>query len=150
LTIFNYSTFKKDITEELQALCKQDQTIISSINKEHIEVKTDQNIIKNILYNLVSNAIKYSEEDQDIIINSVIEKNELTIEVLDFGIGIPENEQKNLFNRFFRAKNTVNIKGTGLGLNIVQSYLDLLHGSITFDSEENSGTRFTVKIPLEL
>jgi PAS domain S-box-containing protein len=150
LTIFNYSTFKKDITEELQALCKQDQTIISSINKEHIEVKTDQNIIKNILYNLVSNAIKYSEEEQDIIINSVIEKNELTIEVLDFGIGIPENEQKNLFNRFFRAKNTVNIKGTGLGLNIVQSYLDLLHGSITFDSEENSGTRFTVKIPLEL
>jgi len=149
LTTFNYSTFKTDITEELQALCKKNQTIISSVNIKNKEVKTDQDIIKNILYNLVSNAIKYSEEGKEILINSAIYKEELVIEVLDFGIGIPENEQKNLFNRFFRAKNTVNIKGTGLGLNIVKSYLDLLKGNITFDSKENSGTSFIIKIPLK-
>jgi len=149
LTTFNYSTFKTNITEELQALCRQDQTIISSINVENVEINSDQDIIKNILYNLVSNAIKYSEEGQEIIINSAIYEDELVMEVLDFGIGIPQNEQKHLFNRFFRAKNTVNIKGTGLGLNIVQSYLDLLKGNITFDSEENIGTSFIVKIPLK-
>lgn len=148
LSKFNYTKFKSDITEELQALCKQNQTIITSINKENIEITSDQDIIKNILYNLVSNAIKYSEEGQEIVINSAIYKDELVLEVLDFGIGIPEDEQKNLFNRFFRAKNTVNIKGTGLGLNIVQSYLDLLKGNITFDSKENIGTSFIVKIPL--
>jgi len=149
LTTFNYSTFKTNITEELQALCKQGQTIISSINIENMEINSDQDIIKNILYNLVSNAIKYSEEGQEIIINSAIYENELVLEVLDFGIGIPQDEQKHLFNRFFRAKNTVNIKGTGLGLNIVQSYLDLLKGNITFDSKENIGTRFIVKIHLK-
>jgi signal transduction histidine kinase len=137
------------MTEELQALCKHNQTIISSINKENVEITSDQNIIKNILYNLVSNAIKYSEEGQEILINTAIYEKELIIEVLDFGIGIPKSEQKNLFTRFFRAKNTVNIKGTGLGLNIVKSYLDLLKGNITFDSKENIGTSFTVKIPLE-
>ena len=147
---FNYSTFKRDITEELQALCKENQIIVSSINIENVELTTDQNIIKNILYNLVSNAIKYSREGQEIIINSAIYNTELIIEVLDFGIGIPKDEQKNLFNRFFRAKNTVNIKGTGLGLNIVKSYLDLLKGSITFESQENIGTKFIVKIPLKL
>jgi PAS domain S-box-containing protein len=149
LTQFNYSKFKTDITEELQALCKQNQTIVSSVNIEEKLVTSDKDIIKNILYNLVSNAIKYSDEGQEIIINSVIHDNFLVIQVLDFGIGIPENEQKNLFNRFFRAKNTVNIKGTGLGLNIVKSYLDLLKGNITFDSKENIGTSFTVNIPLE-
>jgi len=149
LTTFNYSTFKTNITEELQALCRQDQIIISSINIENMEINSDQDIIKNILYNLVSNAIKYSKEGQEIIINSAIYEDELVLEVLDFGIGIPQDEQKHLFNRFFRAKNTVNIKGTGLGLNIVQSYLDLLKGNITFDSKENIGTRFIVKIPLK-
>ncbi len=149
LTTFDYSIFKTDITEELQALCKLDQTIIFSVNLENKKINTDQDIIKNILYNLVSNAIKYSKEGQEILINSAIYKDELVIEVLDFGIGIPENEQKNLFNKFFRAKNTVNIKGTGLGLNIVKSYLDLLKGNITFDSKENIGTSFIVKIPLK-
>lgn len=148
LSKFNYTKFKTDITEELQALCKKNQTIITSVNKENIEITSDQDIIKNILYNLVSNAIKYSEEGKEIVINSAIYKDELVVEVLDFGIGIPKEEQKNLFNRFFRAKNTVNIKGTGLGLNIVKSYLDLLKGNITFDSKENIGTSFIVKIPL--
>ena len=64
------------------------------------------------------------------------------------GIGIPKTEQKNLFSRFFRAKNATNIKGTGLGLNIVKSYLDLLNGNINFESRENVGSKFIVKIPI--
>ena len=145
---FNYSIFVSEITEELQALCQDNQVIISSENIKQQIINTDQNIIKNILYNLISNAIKYSKEGQEIHFNSIIHSNILTIEIIDFGIGIPLKDQKNLFSRFFRAKNAMNIKGTGLGLNIVKSYLNLLNGNIKFESQENIGTKFTVKIPL--
>lgn len=144
---FNYSSFAQNITDELQALCQEGQTIVPSVNTKEKIITTDQNIIKNILYNLISNAIKYSNEGQEIHFNSTLGNNILTIEVVDFGIGIPESEQKNLFSRFFRAKNATNIKGTGLGLNIVRSYLDLLKGNINFESQENIGTKFIVKIP---
>ncbi|MCB0478586.1 MAG: sensor histidine kinase, partial [Crocinitomicaceae bacterium] len=65
-----------------------------------------------------------------------------------FGIGIPAEEQKNLFERFFRAQNAENIQGTGLGLYIVQRYLRIMGGSIYFESEENNGTTFFVEIKI--
>ncbi|MDP4666066.1 MAG: ATP-binding protein [Flavobacteriaceae bacterium] len=67
--------------------------------------------------------------------------------VRDEGIGIPEEEQKHMFERFFRANNATNIQGTGLGLNITKKYIDLMRGSITFNSEEGKGTTFIVAIP---
>ena len=148
LSKFNYSNFVIEIEEELQALCQDGQTLISSINQNEKIVFSDQNLIKNILYNLISNSIKYSKEGQEIHFNSIFEHHYLTIEIIDFGIGIPDTEQKDLFSRFFRANNALNIKGTGLGLNIVKSYLVLLNGSIKFESQENVGTKFIVKIPL--
>ena len=69
------------------------------------------------------------------------------IGVKDEGIGIPADEQKHLFERFFRAKNASNIQGTGLGLNIVQQYVHLLGGTINFVSEENVGSTFEITIP---
>jgi len=146
---FDYAKFVFEMTEELQALCQEGQLIIQSVDLENDIIKTDQNIIKNILYNLISNAIKYSKEGQEIHYNSKLKNKVLTIEIIDFGIGIPVSEQKNLFSRFFRANNAINIKGTGLGLNIVKSYLDLLNGNIKFESQENKGTKFTVKIPVK-
>jgi signal transduction histidine kinase len=77
-----------------------------------------------------------------------IENNFVTIKVKDEGIGIPEAEQKNLFDKFYRAKNTANIQGTGLGLNIVKRYVELLNGDITFVSRQNEGTTFTVGFPI--
>lgn len=71
----------------------------------------------------------------------------MTIQVQDFGIGIPEADQKNMFTRFFRAKNVTNIQGTGLGLTIVSRYLDLMKGKIWFESEEGKGSTFFVEIP---
>lgn len=67
----------------------------------------------------------------------------------DSGIGIPKKDQKHLFEKFFRANNAINIKGTGLGLHIVKRYLDLMKGSITFRSKENAGTTFIVTLPQE-
>lgn len=74
-------------------------------------------------------------------------KDMIHIEIEDQGMGIPEADQKHLFTRFFRASNAINIQGTGLGLNIVRSYIDLLKGKISFNSVEGQGTTFYVQIP---
>ena len=112
------------------------------------EVKTDWQILKNILNNLLSNAIKYSPEESEILLKTSVGKGMLVITVEDNGIGIPKKEQKNIFDRFFRAENASSIQGTGLGLNIVKNYLDLLNGEISFVSEFTKGTTFTVRIPV--
>lgn len=143
-----YSNFVKEMVEDMQNICQDGQKIVASVSNELGQICVDINILRNILYNLLSNAIKYSQENQPIIFESTLSFDELIIRIQDYGIGIPEHEQKMLFNRFFRANNAINIKGTGLGLNIVKSYLDMLQGNITFNSEENKGTTFVVKIPL--
>src|SRR6185503_16946470 len=79
----------------------------------------DKQMVRNILLNLVSNAIKFSPENKNIEVNTNVSDMEISIKVKDQGMGIPKEEQDHLFERFFRAKNVTNIQGTGLGLNIV-------------------------------
>lgn len=105
---------------------------------------TDKKLLRNILLNLLTNAIKYSSEDTVITITSGVQKNQLKIAVSDQGIGIPEAEQKHLFERFFRATNASTIQGTGLGLHIVGRYLKLIKATIEMQSELNKGTTFTI------
>jgi signal transduction histidine kinase len=71
------------------------------------------------------------------------------MDITDTGIGIPEEDQQHLFDRFYRARNSGNVQGTGLGLNIVKKYVELMDGEISFNSIFNEGTTFTVKIPLQ-
>ncbi len=145
---FNYREFAKDMVEEMMTISKSGQNIQLIFEGDDWMISSDSKILKNILYNLLSNAIKYSNEGQQVIFKS--HRNDvLIISVQDFGIGIPEEEQKSLFERFFRAKNVTNIKGTGLGLNIVKKYVEILKGEITFESKLNEGTTFTVKIPIK-
>ena len=106
-------------------------------------------MLRNILLNLVSNAIKFSPEDKSIDVYTNISREEITIKVADKGIGIPKEEQPHLFERFFRAKNVTNIQGTGLGLNIVGKYLEAMNGKINFISELDKGTIFIITIPNE-
>lgn len=111
-------------------------------------VLLDKQMSLNIMINLLSNAIKYSEEESTITLTTRCVTDELTICVKDEGIGIPQADIKHIFERFFRAHNAVNIQGTGLGLNIVKRYAELLGGEIEFASEEGKGTEFFVKLPL--
>ena len=76
--------------------------------------------------------------------NSTVSDNELIIEVIDNGIGIPDVDQNNLFEPFFRAHNTGDIPGTGLGLNIVKRYVGLMNGTVSCKSSQNVGTTFTL------
>lgn len=107
----------------------------------------DASLMKHILLNLISNAIKFSPEGKDIHITIDAEKSPWVLKVRDEGIGISIADQANLFDRFFRGSNAANIQGTGLGLHIVSKYVQLMHGEITYHSEINRGTEFILKFP---
>lgn len=144
---FDYAEFANDFVEEIRTIQKMGQEIKVDIQGNAL-IHSDPKILKNVLYNLLSNAIKYSGENQEIIFDSRIADSQLLIKIQDHGIGIPAEDQKELFGRFFRAKNATNIKGTGLGLNIVKKYVEMLEGDISYVSELNKGTTFEVKIPI--
>lgn len=144
--VFELHSFLSDLVDEISPNLKKGQTI--QLNAVPISIFSDEQILKNILLNLISNASKYSNEESIIFLESTTKGAFVQISVKDTGIGIPDAEKKNLFNRFFRAKNATNIQGTGLGLNIVKKYLDSLGGSIDFESKEGEGSTFFVSIPL--
>jgi signal transduction histidine kinase len=108
-------------------------------------VNLDKQLLRNILLNLLTNAIKYSSVKSVITFEVIKQNGELIFSVKDQGIGIPKEDQKNLFETFFRASNVENIKGTGMGLHIVKKYLDIMDGKIEFESAINKGSCFTVK-----
>ena len=138
----------EEAVEEMEPYLKKDQCIKFNTTIEKRQwVNSDRNVIKNILINLLSNASKYSSETDGIVVDLKKQGDGVAIKIIDKGIGIPKAEQKQLFNRFFRAGNVTNIEGTGLGLNIVKKYLSLVNGDISFVSEQNEGTTFTVEIP---
>jgi signal transduction histidine kinase len=109
----------------------------------------DQAFIEHILTNLISNAIKYSPDHSDIFIFTMADDRMIKLVVKDQGIGISASDQKLLFEKFFRAANTGNIKGTGLGLHIVKRYVDLMEAEISVESDIGKGTSFIILIPAE-
>ncbi|HEX9649051.1 MAG TPA: PAS domain-containing sensor histidine kinase [Cyclobacteriaceae bacterium] len=139
-------SFIKEIIAELKTITRRGQIITNSFNVRTYELFIDKSFLKNILNNLISNAIKYSPEGDPIEVSVVTSKSSVTIEVKDYGIGIPEEDQIHLFKRFFRAHNSIHIQGTGLGLNLVKRYIDLLGGSISFKSEVGKGSTFMIKL----
>jgi PAS domain S-box-containing protein len=137
----------EEVIEELQPLRKTNQTIVFNCEKTTIIISSDRKIIKNILINLLSNAIKYSNDDGTIECKLIYDGKDFKFSIKDNGIGIPDEDQKHLFDRFFRASNATNIEGTGLGLNIVKKYVEMLKGQITYESKLYTGTTFLITIP---
>ncbi|MCB9174049.1 MAG: PAS domain-containing protein [Flavobacteriales bacterium] len=133
--------------EKIKCICKDKQ----KINYKHKGKKLvwmDNQILRSILTNLLSNAIKYSEKD--INLTTEVTNENLNLVVEDKGIGIPKIEQKKLFEKFFRASNTNSIQGTGLGLNIVKRYTELLQGTIEVLSTEGKGTLVQIDFPTSI
>ncbi|BDS11334.1 PAS domain-containing sensor histidine kinase [Aureispira anguillae] len=147
--IFDLSTLIHSIIEEVSVFAKKGQSFDYKHTGEISVIYSNTQNIKNILINLLSNAIKYSASDSKIYISSIIDDKTIKVAVKDEGIGIPLEQQKHLFSRFFRADNATAIQGTGLGLYIVRKYLENLDGDINFVSELNKGTTFTISIPKE-
>jgi PAS domain S-box-containing protein len=109
-------------------------------------VSVDEKLLRHVLVNLISNAIKYSPQGGQVEFRVRLRDGEATFEVTDHGIGIPAEDQPRLFETFHRARNVGNISGTGLGLAIVRKSLDLHGGTIRFESAPGRGTRFHVAI----
>lgn len=137
----------EEFSSEIQGMLKPGQILEFEIEPGLKDVWADRHLLRNILTNLVSNAIKYSFEGSRISVRMRIEGDDLRTDVVDRGMGIPAKNQPHMFDRLFRASNVTNIQGTGLGLNIVRHYLDLHGGTITFASTEGEGTTFTFRIP---
>ncbi|HMQ64241.1 MAG TPA: ATP-binding protein, partial [Flavilitoribacter sp.] len=147
----NIRDFCLDVVDELKNHLKTDQKLNYTGQNDDQDAFLDKNVLRHILSNLLINASKYSGEGSLIDFKLKITQGKIYIAVQDEGIGIPKEDQKHLFTRFFRANNVENIKGTGLGLHIVKRYLDLMKGEIEFKSPApgmDKGTIFTVFIPI--
>lgn len=144
---FALSEFLEDCAEEMHGMLSKKQQHIEMDSPAGVLLVQDKKVLRNVMHNLLSNAIKYSDEGKTIYLQAAVNGEVVTIAVKDEGIGIPAEEQKHLFDKFFRAKNVVNIQGTGLGLNIVKKYMELLGGDITMKSTLGQGTVFTISFP---
>mgnify|MGYP000320942486 CR=1 FL=1 len=145
---FNLTDLCSEVIEHIGTTLKKDQQVVFINDIKNENVHGDERSIRNVMINLLSNASKYSDEGKKIIFKITNDEKAIHFSVKDNGIGIPADEQQYLFTRFFRANNVSNIQGTGLGLNIVKRYLDLMDGTIKFESEEGEGTKFRVSVPL--
>lgn len=147
-TEFNIKSFASEVIQELQTVVKSGQTISYKHTGKVTTVVLDRKIVRHILFNLVSNAIKFSAENKRISITTDISGNTMVLKVKDAGIGISEEDQQHLFERFFRGQNASSIQGTGLGLNIVGKYVEMLSGNLEFTSKLEQGTTFTITLPI--
>ncbi|HNB82244.1 MAG TPA: PAS domain-containing sensor histidine kinase [Chitinophagaceae bacterium] len=139
--------FCNEVVSDLKPLLKEGQQL-QLHHQGPYEIRSDKKLLRNILINLVSNAIKFSPAGKHIQIFCEVGTENLSLKVSDEGMGISKEDQKHLFERFFRGGNAVNIQGTGLGLNIVANYVELLNGQIRFESVPGSGTTFIIELPL--
>ena len=144
----NIKSFFHDFLQEIISIKKARQRILFSYEGLECTVMTDQLLLKNIMMSLLSNAIEYSSQEAEIQLSVELKKDNLNIKVSDQGIGIPEDEQHQIFKRFYRGQNTSNVEGTGLGLNLAKKYIRLLKGTIEFKSQLNKGTTFITNIPV--
>lgn len=112
-------------------------------------LKADQDMIKQVLLNLISNAVKYNRPSGSITMRATSDQDEMVLQISDTGFGIPLESQPHIFEKFYRVPGTEKIaEGTGLGLSICKQIVEVHRGSIEMYSEPDVGTEFTIRLPL--
>ena len=142
---FDLQEFLGEIIDDMKGLLKTGQPITLHYEGSPL-IYSDKKLLKNIIINLITNAIKFSGEGGQITITANTDAEKAVIRVQDQGIGISAEDLEHLFTSFFRGSNAVNIQGTGLGLHIVKRYLDLIGGKADVESILGEGTTFIVTI----
>jgi signal transduction histidine kinase len=142
--------FCRELVEQLQLTASNEHTIRFVSQGEYTQVCLDEKLVRQILTNLLSNAIKYSHPHGSVHFAVAFVQGEVVFRIQDEGIGIPPEDQEQLFESFHRASNVGTIPGTGLGLAIVKKCVDLHGGQITMESEVGVGTTFTITLPLNI
>jgi signal transduction histidine kinase len=139
--------FCSDLVEEMQ-ISTNTHAIVFRTHDLYPSVYIDEKLLRLILSNLLSNALKYSPKGGTVYLDLVCEQAEAIFHIQDEGIGIPAADGDKLFDSFYRGSNVGTISGTGLGLAIVKRSIDLLAGKIMVKSEVGVGTTFTVMVPI--
>ena len=143
----NLHHFVQELVADLHEAIGNAQRIAYSYQGGCDTVCVDAKLLRHVLSNLLSNALKYSADDSQVNLHIKCQPNLVAFRIQDKGIGIPQKDQQRLFEAFHRAGNVGNISGTGLGLAIVKQSVDLHGGVISFESVEGVGTIFTVVLP---
>ncbi len=148
LQIFDIEQFCKDIVNEMLFISRNKCKIDYRFEGVNSMVSLDENLMRQIIKNMLSNAIKFSNQDSEIKFFIEYGDRDIKFTFADEGIGIPHEDQNNIFEPFNRGNNIGTISGTGLGLSIVHNAVDILGGEITFKSDAGKGTTFEITIPL--
>jgi signal transduction histidine kinase len=144
----NLLDYLDNLIDELKLIDIKKHKFIVENYSDKLNVICDENILNVIISNILSNAIKFSNEGSDIIVSVKHDDIFFYVSIQDNGIGIPKKDQKFLFDPFYRSENVQTISGTGLGLSIVKKYSELLGGSVSFDSKIGKGTTFYIQLPI--
>lgn len=147
---FPLSRVVNNVIYDANMLSKEGQKIHYPEKIDEILIHYDEKILELTLTNLINNAIKYSPENSNIDVTVNVKKDKLNISVTDEGVGIPEKEQKFIFDPYFRAENVLHKAGTGIGLNMVKGHLEKLNSTVNFTSKEDQGSTFTITIPYKI
>jgi two-component system phosphate regulon sensor histidine kinase PhoR len=141
--------FMNDIVDSFRSGGGNGATIIQKYNLKDLDVDLDTLYFTTLINNLLSNAVKYSDKDPVIEIEGFTEENNVCIKVSDNGIGISKNDQKHVFDKFYRAStgNIHKYKGLGLGLYYVKKIAEAHGGDVTVSSKPGKGSIFTVTLP---
>jgi signal transduction histidine kinase len=145
--LFNLVEFTYKIIEDTKSFNGTHKVQYKHIGN-YENVFLDMKLLKTCITNLLINAYKYSPDGGviDITTKHTVQEG-VFFSIKDNGIGIPKKDHAHIFETFFRAKNVDNIQGTGMGLSITQQFVKIMKGQISFLSQENKGTTFTVKLP---
>ena len=145
---FSLQSLVNEVVYNANISLKSNQDLEYTNDFQNVILQQDKGVLELAFSNLLGNAIKYSKEDALIKFNIKTNKKNIYFEVEDEGLGIPEKDQKHIFDRYFRAENVANQQGTGIGLNISKTHIENLGGKISFESKEGQGTKFFISIPL--
>jgi len=144
----NLEKFCRQIIEEQQLNDSNQHPIALMVSGDNTKAQMDEKLLRQILGNLLSNALKYSPAGTSVDLHLKIQNGEVIFQIQDRGIGIPKSDQKRIWETFYRATNVGNISGTGLGLPIVKRAVELHGGQISMHSQKGKGTTLKVTIPL--
>ena len=133
---------------QLQRELSSDAPIRDRIPARPLVVRGDANLLSQLFSNLLSNAVKYSPDGGLIQVTAAQDGTQIAVVIEDHGIGIPETDRERVFERYYRGSNTSGIGGSGVGLSLVRTIVDLHEGTIALDSSEGEGSRFTIRLPV--
>jgi signal transduction histidine kinase len=144
--LFDFDKMVKNVVEVLGESDYSRDIILSG--STGAKIQSDKNKIEQVLINYISNAIKYSPGSSQVEVHLDKEDDNVIVSVKDFGIGIPEDFQNQIFQKFYRAKNTGKIEGLGLGLFLSKKIIEGLGGAVWFKSQLGQGTIFYFSLPI--